>query len=150
MTPMSLTRKQAVERLRASESEIRALGVERLALFGSVLRGTARPDSDVDLLVQFSRGGKTFDRFLALCELLEERLDFIIDVVLLPALHIFSLQQCVMCQPDACILCRQHGLVALVGQRAVCKWTKGNAASGPTVTQPVQSLRQVPHHRVTI
>jgi len=86
---MSLTRKQAVERLRASESEIRALGVERLALFGSVLRGNARPDSDVDLLVQFSRGGKTFDRFLALCELLEERLGHRVELVTTEALSPF-------------------------------------------------------------
>jgi predicted nucleotidyltransferase len=28
-------------------------GIQRLALFGSMLRGTARPDSDVDLLVEF-------------------------------------------------------------------------------------------------
>jgi hypothetical protein len=27
--------------------------IRRLALFGSVLKGTARPDSDIDLLVEF-------------------------------------------------------------------------------------------------
>ena len=31
----------------------RAHGIRRLALFGSRLKGTARPDSDVDLLVEF-------------------------------------------------------------------------------------------------
>jgi predicted nucleotidyltransferase len=30
--------------------------IRRLSLFGSVLRGTARPDSDVDLLVEFEPG----------------------------------------------------------------------------------------------
>lgn len=30
--------------------------IRRLALFGSTLRGTARPDSDVDLLVEFEAG----------------------------------------------------------------------------------------------
>ena len=30
--------------------------IRRLALFGSVLRGTDRPDSDVDLLVEFEPG----------------------------------------------------------------------------------------------
>jgi len=30
--------------------------IRRLALFGSVLKGTARPDSDVDLLVEFEAG----------------------------------------------------------------------------------------------
>ncbi len=30
--------------------------IRRLSLFGSVLKGAARPDSDVDLLVEFERG----------------------------------------------------------------------------------------------
>jgi hypothetical protein len=63
LTP--LTSDRVVEILIACESEIRALGVERLALFGSVLHDTAGPDSDVDFLVARD-GAKTFDRFLAL------------------------------------------------------------------------------------
>jgi predicted nucleotidyltransferase len=31
-------------------------GIVRLALFGSTLKGAARPDSDVDLLVEFGPG----------------------------------------------------------------------------------------------
>lgn len=30
--------------------------IRRLSLFGSVLKGTARPDSDIDLLVEFETG----------------------------------------------------------------------------------------------
>lgn len=30
--------------------------IRRLALFGSRLKGTARPDSDIDLLVEFEQG----------------------------------------------------------------------------------------------
>ena len=30
--------------------------IHRLSLFGSVLKGTARPDSDVDILVEFAPG----------------------------------------------------------------------------------------------
>src|SRR5215212_10907251 len=37
--------------------------------------GEARPDSDVDLLVEFAPGAKTFDRFLALSELLDSGWD---------------------------------------------------------------------------
>ena len=51
----ALSTQEASELLAAAESEIRALGVARLALLGSVLHGNARPDSDVDLLVQFFR-----------------------------------------------------------------------------------------------
>lgn len=75
-----------MERLRACEEEIRALGVERLALFGSVARGDARADSDVDLLVQFRRGAKTYDRFLDLSELLEGRLGRKVELVTMESL----------------------------------------------------------------
>ncbi|MFN8067120.1 MAG: nucleotidyltransferase family protein [Vicinamibacterales bacterium] len=58
----------------------------RLALFGSVLRDQARPDSDVDLLVQFAPGAKTYEHFLALSELLEERLGRHVELVTTEAL----------------------------------------------------------------
>lgn len=89
MEATPLTREQVIERLAPSEPEIRALGVERLALFGSVLRGEARPDSDVDVLVQFFPGAKTFDRFLALSGLLEERLGHHVELVTTEALSPF-------------------------------------------------------------
>ncbi len=89
MPSTSLTRDQAIRRIMAAEAEIRALGVHRLALFGSVLRGDARSDSDVDLLVEFSPQAKTFDRFLDLAELLEERLERRVELVTTEALSPF-------------------------------------------------------------
>ncbi len=41
--------------LAAHESELKEQGVKSLAVFGSVARGEAGPDSDVDLLVEFER-----------------------------------------------------------------------------------------------
>ncbi len=87
-TPV-LNREQATERLRACATEIRALGVARLALFGSVLRGQPRADSDVDLLVQFEPGAKSYDRFLALSELLEARLGRPVELITTEALSPF-------------------------------------------------------------
>ncbi len=84
-----LTRDEAIRLLQAAESEIRLLGVERLALFGSVLRDEARADSDVDVLVGFVPGAKTFDRLLALSDLLEERLGRTVEVVTAEALSPF-------------------------------------------------------------
>src|SRR4051812_20885023 len=49
----SLTKDQVAERLAAHAEELRSLGVRSLDLFGSTVRGNARPDSDVDLLVEF-------------------------------------------------------------------------------------------------
>ena len=44
--------------LAAHQVELRTMGVKSLAVFGSVARGEARPDSDVDLLVEFEPGAK--------------------------------------------------------------------------------------------
>ncbi len=46
-----LTREETTRVLGAHEAELRARGVTRLAVFGSTARNEARPDSDVDLLV---------------------------------------------------------------------------------------------------
>ena len=84
-----LNRDQAVRILTASEQDIRALGVERLALFGSVLKNNARSDSDVDVLVSFRAGTKTFRNFLALCDLLEAQLGRRVDVLTTESLSPF-------------------------------------------------------------
>ena len=84
-----LDRAEAFGRLVAHEDEIRALGVIRLALFGSVLRGQTHADSDVDVLVQFAEGAKTYDRFLALSELLERCLGRRVELVTTEALSPF-------------------------------------------------------------
>ena len=81
-----LNRAEAVARLFAHEDEIRALGVIRLALFGSVLRGQTHADSDVDVLVQFAAGAKTYGRFFALSELLERCLSRRVELVTTEAL----------------------------------------------------------------
>jgi uncharacterized protein len=41
--------------LREHEAELRAQGVTRLRMFGSMARGDARPDSDVDLIADIDR-----------------------------------------------------------------------------------------------
>jgi uncharacterized protein len=41
--------------LRSHQAELREAGVKSLKLFGSVVRGEARPESDIDILVEFFR-----------------------------------------------------------------------------------------------
>ena len=85
----ALTRDLTIRRLREAEAEIRDLGVGRLALFGSVARGEATPESDVDLLVEFLPGEKSFDRFMALSDLLERLLGHRVELVTIEALSPF-------------------------------------------------------------
>jgi uncharacterized protein len=80
---------EAEARIAESASDVLALGVVRLALFGSVLRDEALPGSDVDLLVEFAPGAKTFDRFMDLADLLEARLGRRVELVTLEALSPF-------------------------------------------------------------
>ena len=47
-----ITAESVIATLRAHEAELRAAGIKRLSLFGSVARGEAGPDSDVDLAVE--------------------------------------------------------------------------------------------------
>lgn len=44
---------RVIETLRAHEADLRRAGIRRLSLFGSVARGEAGADSDVDLLAEF-------------------------------------------------------------------------------------------------
>jgi len=64
-----------------AQTEILGLGVRRLALFGSVQRNAARADSDVDVLVEFQPGQKTYDHFFALGDLLERVLNRSVELV---------------------------------------------------------------------
>jgi hypothetical protein len=61
-----------IARLAAQAAAIRALGVDRLSLFGSFTRGEQRPDSDLDVLVEFAPARKSYARFLDLAEWLEQ------------------------------------------------------------------------------
>lgn len=71
-SPVARDKADVLRRLSCASERIRGLGVERLALFGSFVRGEQRSGSDVDLLVEFREGEKTFDNFMGLTFLLQE------------------------------------------------------------------------------
>jgi uncharacterized protein len=75
------TKQDLLEVLTEHHGQIKALGVKRLGLFGSFVRDEPHETSDVDLLVEFEAGQKTFDHFMALSFLLEEWLQRRIELV---------------------------------------------------------------------
>ena len=84
--PPVQTKQDVLSLLHAERVRICALGVLRLGVFGSFVRGEPRPESDVDILVEFEPEQKTFDNFLALSLLLEEVLQRKVEVVTLASL----------------------------------------------------------------
>ena len=75
------TKRDIISVLQENQDKIKALGVKKLGLFGSVVREQQRSDSDIDLLVEFQPGQKTFDNFIQLSFLLEDVLNRPIELV---------------------------------------------------------------------
>lgn len=72
------------ELLESKKDEIRAIaemhGARRLRVFGSVARGEAQPDSDVDFLVELEEGRSLLDQAALLVDL-QDLLGIQVDVV---------------------------------------------------------------------
>jgi uncharacterized protein len=75
-----MRRSEILQELAAHRDELTRMGVKTLAVFGSVARDEARPDSDVDLLVEFL-GPATFNGYMDLKFFLEDLLGHPIDLV---------------------------------------------------------------------
>ena len=73
----AMDRATVLAKLRRYEAELKAAGIVRLSLFGSVARGEASSDSDVDVMAEFDSG-----RQFSLLEMvhLENRLGDILGV----------------------------------------------------------------------
>lgn len=81
-----MDRDEPVKLITKHTAEFTALGVRSLAVFGSMARGEARPDSDIDILVEFARPIGLFG-FLEVKERLEHVLGRSVDLVTRRALH---------------------------------------------------------------
>ena len=66
-------------------------GVAKIGIFGSFARGEELPDSDVDILVAFQNGKKTFDNFMGtkfyLEDLFKRNVDLVTEAALKPLIH---------------------------------------------------------------
>ena len=72
----------AIDILKNQEGLIKQkYGVKRIGIFGSFAREEQRADSDIDVLVDFEEGAKTFDNFMDLVFSLEKLLGKKVDIV---------------------------------------------------------------------
>ena len=80
---MAALRKAAIlKAVRSNRKTIRSFGVKRIGLFGSFVRGEEKKGSDVDLLVEFKVGAKTFDNYMDVKFFLEDLLGRKVDLVI--------------------------------------------------------------------
>lgn len=75
------TKEDILSIIRKNQDKINTLGVKRIGLFGSFVREEQDSESDVDLLVEFTCGQKTFDNFIQLSFLLEDLLKRRVELI---------------------------------------------------------------------
>ena len=67
-----INKNKFIEKIENHPAEIRRFGVRRLGIFGSCIRNEERPESDVDLIVEFEPQSKRLANLVELGDFLEE------------------------------------------------------------------------------
>jgi predicted nucleotidyltransferase len=83
---LAVTSEELLEKLEENIEHIKKYGVKRIGLFGSYVRNEQKSESDIDILVKFERGKKTFDNYMDLKFFLEDLFNRKVDLVVIEAL----------------------------------------------------------------
>lgn len=75
------TREQIFTLLDQHQEKLKNFGVECWGLFGSFLHQSQNSQSDIDLIIEFEKGKKTYDNDIHLAFFLEELLGHSVDLV---------------------------------------------------------------------
>ncbi len=75
------SKKDFLDLIQSNSQRLRNLGVSRIGLFGSFVRDQAAAHSDIDVLVEFEKGKKTFDNFIELANFLEDSTSRDVDLL---------------------------------------------------------------------
>ena len=76
-----MTGQEIIDFLQKNKNILNKFGVKSIALFGSYVKDEANDNSDIDLLVEFKPGEKTFDNYMELKFYLEDNLNKDVDLV---------------------------------------------------------------------
>jgi len=77
-----LTYEKLLAKLEEHKATIKKYGVKRIGLFGSYLLNEQKPNSDIDILVEFEKGKITFDNYMDLKFFLEDLFKCKVDLVI--------------------------------------------------------------------
>ncbi len=81
-----VTHEILLKEIEKNKEPIRKFGVKKIGLFGSYVRGEQQKRSDIDILVEFEKGKKTFDNYMDLKFFLEDLFDCKVDLVIKEAI----------------------------------------------------------------
>jgi predicted nucleotidyltransferase len=70
-----------LEIIELNQDRIKRFGVKKIGVFGSFAKNIQRKGSDVDILVEFFQGQKTFDHYMELKDFLEKLIQRKVDLV---------------------------------------------------------------------
>jgi len=86
---IDLKKQKVLKKIEINKLKIVSLGVKKIGLFGSVLKGSQNKKSDIDILVEFQ--SISFDKYTELLFLLEKmfkrKIDLIVESSLRPELN---------------------------------------------------------------
>lgn len=74
-------KKQILELLKQNDQKIRSFGVSKIGLFGSYVKNKQHDSSDIDLIVEFEEGKKSYSKYINLAWFLEELLGRKVDLL---------------------------------------------------------------------
>ena len=77
-----LTSKTIMEKIETNFQNIKRYGIKKIGLFGSYVRNEQKGKSDIDILVEFEKGKKTFDNYMDLKFYLEDLLEGKVDLII--------------------------------------------------------------------
>lgn len=86
---MLQTKNNILKQLSENINSLRKYGVKRIGLFGSYVRNSGKPESDIDILVEFIPDAKTYDNFYDLIDFLEILFGTKVDLVTTESLSPF-------------------------------------------------------------
>jgi predicted nucleotidyltransferase len=81
-----VTYETILKKIKENKEPIKELGVKKIGLFGSYVRSEQQKKSDIDILVEFEKGRKTFDNYMDLKFFLEDLFDCKVDLVIKEAI----------------------------------------------------------------
>lgn len=81
MVKQTLNKSYILAQITAHKAQLQAMGAEKLGLFGSYARNQQTAESDIDFLIEFQKGKKTYNNLLDIGDFLENLYGCRVDLI---------------------------------------------------------------------